>query len=68
MKTYLEALDFWEAVEKDYDILLLSDDPTMNQIRIHKEKKTKKAKGKSCLFVAVSQTIFTIDIHQNHDS
>ena len=59
MKTYLEALGFWEAVEEDYDIFLLSDDPTMNQIRIHKEKKTKKAKAKSCLFVGVSQTIFT---------
>ena len=59
MKTYLEALDLWEAVEEDYDILLLSDDPTMNQIRIHKEKKTKKEKAKSCLFAGVSQTIFT---------
>ena len=59
MKTYLEALGFWEAVEEDYDIFLLSDDPTMNQIRIHKEKKTKKVKAKPCLFVGVSQTIFT---------
>ena len=59
MKTYLEALDLWEAIEEDYDVLPLSNNPTMNQIRIHKEKKTKKAKAKSCLFVSVSQTIFT---------
>ena len=59
MKTYLEALDLQETVEEDYDVLPLSDDPTMNQIRIHKEKKTKKVKAKPCLFVGVSQTIFT---------
>eukprot|EP00256_Glycine_max_P032673 XP_006577564.1 uncharacterized protein LOC102666775 [Glycine max] len=57
MKTYLEALDLWEVVEENYDVLSLSDNPTMNQIRIHKEKKTKKEK--SCLFAGVSQTIFT---------
>ena len=55
----MEALDLWEAIEEDYDVLSLTDNPTMNQIRIHKEKKTKKAKAKSCLFVSVSQTIFT---------
>ena len=40
METYVEALDLWEAIEEDYDVLSLTDNPTMNQIRIHKEKKT----------------------------
>ncbi|PKI69091.1 hypothetical protein CRG98_010560 [Punica granatum] len=31
----------------------------MNQIKYHKERTTRKAKAKSCLFVAVSPTIFT---------
>jgi len=40
MKTYLEALDLWEAVEEDYEILPLPDNPTMVQIKNRKEKKT----------------------------
>nr|KYP39287.1 Retrovirus-related Pol polyprotein from transposon TNT 1-94 [Cajanus cajan] len=59
METYLEALDLWEVVEEDYEILLLLDNPTMAQIKNHKEKKTRKEKAKSCLFAGVSTTIFT---------
>ena len=59
MESYLEALDLWEAVEEDYDVPLLPDNPTMAQIKNHKEKKTKKAKAKACLFAGVSKTIFT---------
>ena len=59
METYLEALNLWEAVEEDYDIPLLLDNPTVAQIKAQKEKKTKKSKAKACLFVAVSSTIFT---------
>jgi len=59
METYLEALDLWKAVEEDYEILSLPNNPTMAQIKNHKEKKTRKAKAKSCLFARVSTTIFT---------
>ena len=59
METYLEALDLWEVVEEDYDIPLLPDNPTVDQIKAQKEKKTKKSKAKACLFAAVSSTIFT---------
>ncbi|XP_014503108.1 uncharacterized protein LOC106763427 [Vigna radiata var. radiata] len=59
METYLEALDLWEAVEEEYEVLPLPENPTMAQIKIHKERKTTKAKAKSCLFAGVSQTIFT---------
>ena len=59
METYLEALDLWEAVEEDYEIPALPNNPTMAQIKAHKEKKTKKSKAKACLFAAVSSTIFT---------
>lgn len=58
METYLEALDLWEAVEEDYEVSQLSDNPTIAQIKIYKEKKTRKAKAKACLFAAVSPTIF----------
>ncbi|KAA0060156.1 Retrovirus-related Pol polyprotein from transposon TNT 1-94 [Cucumis melo var. makuwa] len=59
MEAYMEALDIWEAVEEDYEIPALPDNPTMTQIKAQKEKKTKKSKAKACLFAAVSSTIFT---------
>ena len=59
METYLEALDLWEAIKEDYDILVLPNNPTIAQIKAHKEKKTKKSKAKACLFAVVSPTIFT---------
>ncbi|KAL4318060.1 hypothetical protein GQ457_18G019390 [Hibiscus cannabinus] len=59
METYMEALDIWEAVEEDYEIPTLPHNPTMAQIKLQKEKKTKKSRAKACLFAAVSSTIFT---------
>ncbi|CAJ2639700.1 unnamed protein product [Trifolium pratense] len=59
MESYLEALDLWEAVEEDYEVPPLPNNPTMAQLKNHKEKKTRKAKAKSCLFAGVSQTVFT---------
>ena len=29
METYLEALDLWEAIEEDYDVPPLPNNPTM---------------------------------------
>ncbi|KAK9133356.1 hypothetical protein Scep_012884 [Stephania cephalantha] len=59
METYLEALDLWEAVEEDYEIPPLPHNPTMTQIKSHKERKTKKSKAKAYLSAAVSTTLFT---------
>ncbi|KAA8534200.1 hypothetical protein F0562_031608 [Nyssa sinensis] len=59
METYLDAMDLWEAVEEDYEVLPLQDNPTMAQIKNHKDRKTRKSKAKACLFAAVSSTIFT---------
>ena len=59
MEAYLETFDFGEVVEEDYEVLPLPDNPTMTHIKSHKEQKTRKAKAKVCLFVGVSQTIFT---------
>ncbi|KAG5240880.1 gag-pol polyprotein [Salix suchowensis] len=59
METYLEAMDLWDAVEEDYAIPALANNPTMMQIKTHKELKTKKSKTKACLFATVSATIFT---------
>ncbi|XP_031387213.1 uncharacterized protein LOC116200504 [Punica granatum] len=56
---FMEGCDLWEAVEEDYKVAPLPNNPTMAQIKLHKEKKTRKAKAKSCLYAAVSPTIFT---------
>ncbi|XP_016549116.2 uncharacterized protein LOC107848917 [Capsicum annuum] len=59
MQAYLEACDLWVAVEEDYEVLPLPENPTMAQIRAHKERRTTKPKAKSCFFVAVSTIIFS---------
>jgi len=58
METYLEALDLWEAIEEDYEVPPLPANPTVAQIKLQKEKKTRKSKAKACLFAAVSEMIF----------
>ena len=59
MKVHLEALDLWEAVEENYVVPELAGNPTVAQLKIYKEKKTRKSKAKACLYAAVSNTIFT---------
>ena len=59
MEAYLEALDLWEAVEEDYEVPALPGNPTMAQIKNHKDRKTRKSKAKACLFASVSSTVFT---------
>ncbi|KAL3746392.1 hypothetical protein ACJRO7_015364 [Eucalyptus globulus] len=59
MRAYLQGCDFWEAVEQDYEVAPLPDNPTINQIKFHKERMTRKAKAKSCLYAAVSPAIFS---------
>lgn len=59
MEAYLDACDLWKAVEEDYNVSPLAGNPTVAQIKTHKEKKTRKSKTKACLFAAVSPTIFS---------
>ncbi|XP_022862573.1 uncharacterized protein LOC111382766 [Olea europaea var. sylvestris] len=59
METYLEVLDLWEAVEEDYEVPPLPDNPTMVQIKNHKKRRTRKSKAKAILYAVVSTTIFT---------
>ncbi|KAH0644590.1 hypothetical protein KY284_032474 [Solanum tuberosum] len=49
MTVHLEALELWEAGEEDYEVTPLGDNPIMNQMKLHKENKTRKDKAKSCL-------------------
>ncbi|XP_030520188.2 uncharacterized protein LOC115733700 [Rhodamnia argentea] len=59
MTAFLEGHDLWEVVENDYEIAPLPNNPTLNQIKFHKERTTRKAKAKSCQYLAVSPYIFT---------
>lgn len=59
MEAYLDANDQWEAVENTYEVPPLPDNPTMAQIKIHKEMRQRKSKAKASLFAAVSSSIFT---------
>ncbi|PKI47999.1 hypothetical protein CRG98_031592 [Punica granatum] len=59
MAAYMEGSDLWEAVEQDYEVPSLPDNLTMNQIRYHKERTTRKAKARSCLYAAISPIVFT---------
>lgn len=68
MEACLDALDLWEAVEEDYDVPPLPENPTIAQIKNHKEKKTKKSKAKACLFSGVSKTVFTRVMTRKTDS
>ncbi|XP_058005419.1 uncharacterized protein LOC131181389 [Hevea brasiliensis] len=58
MEAYLDAIDVWEAVEQEYEIPPLPNNPTVAQIKSHKEKRQRKSKARASLFAAVSSTIF----------
>nr|KYP33362.1 hypothetical protein KK1_045784 [Cajanus cajan] len=59
MEAFLDANDLWKVAEEDYEVGQLLENPTLNQIKYHKERKQQKSKAKSCLFFVVSQSIFT---------
>nr|CAN76244.1 hypothetical protein VITISV_023380 [Vitis vinifera] len=46
------------AVEENYEVPPLGANPTVAQMKLHKERRTRKAKAKACLFAAVSPSIF----------
>ena len=54
MEAFLDASDLWEAIEEDYEVGPLPENPTLNQIKFHKERKKRKSKAKSYLFFAIS--------------
>jgi len=59
MTTHLEVMDLWEVVGENYDILELPSNPTMAQMKNHKERKTRKVKAKNFLFSTMTKIIFT---------
>ncbi|XP_038991289.1 uncharacterized protein LOC120114433 [Hibiscus syriacus] len=58
METYLEALDLWEAVEEDYIVLEIPVNPTLAQIKAHKEKKMKKLRQNPIFYCSFSHHFY----------
>ncbi|KAF3685590.1 putative keratin, type I cytoskeletal 9-like [Capsicum annuum] len=58
MEAYMEANDLRKAVEEDDEVPPLPENPTIVQMRNHKEKKTRKSKARATLFATVSSEIF----------
>ncbi|XP_014515514.1 uncharacterized protein LOC106773329 [Vigna radiata var. radiata] len=58
MEPHLDANGVWEAVEQDYEVAPFPDNPTIAQMKNHKESKLRKSKTKSILFTTVSPVIF----------
>ncbi|XP_016721544.1 E3 ubiquitin-protein ligase BRE1-like 1 [Gossypium hirsutum] len=51
VETHLKANDLWDAVEEDYEVHSLSINPTMTQIKNHKERKSRKSNARVTLSV-----------------
>ncbi|RDX66969.1 hypothetical protein CR513_54209, partial [Mucuna pruriens] len=65
MEAYLEALDLWEVVEEDYEVLLLPDNLTMAQIKNHKGKKKPEKQKKNHAFLLAMKESGTIKEYSN---
>nr|XP_048336940.1 uncharacterized protein LOC125424179 [Ziziphus jujuba var. spinosa] len=59
MQAYLEALNLWEVVEQDTNPPPLPDNPTLIQIKRHKELIQRKPKALTCIHQAVTNKVFT---------
>ena len=57
MTVHLQALDVWEVVEENYEVLPLGANPTVAKMKLHIERKSREAKAKTCLFAIVSPSI-----------
>ena len=58
METYLEALDLWKAVEEDYRVPPLPNNPIVAQIKNHNGRKTKNQRLKHVCLLWFHQPFF----------
>ncbi|XP_015165534.1 uncharacterized protein [Solanum tuberosum] len=59
MKAYLKALSLWEIIESEDDPLPLGPNPTVAQMKIYEDAKSRKPKALTCLHSTLSDVIFT---------
>ncbi|XP_071933991.1 uncharacterized protein [Coffea arabica] len=58
MKSYLDANDLWDVVETD-PVPELSEDPTIAEMRAHRDAVKRRSKAMTCIHSAVSDAVFT---------
>ena len=59
MESYLHACDLWDVVETESELSPLPNNPTLAQIKSHREEKARRYKAKTCIHAAVSESVFT---------
>ncbi|XP_074373697.1 uncharacterized protein LOC141714052 [Apium graveolens] len=59
MKTHLKGLGLWTWVESEREIQPLTDNPTLNQIKLHENESSKGPRALSIIHTAMSESIFT---------
>ncbi|XP_074374825.1 uncharacterized protein LOC141715250 [Apium graveolens] len=59
MKTQLKGLGLWTWVESEREIQPLTDNPILNQIKLHENESSKGPRALSIIHTAVSKSIFT---------
>lgn len=59
MKTYLKVLNLWETIESEVDPPPLGPNPTVAQMKIYEDAKSRKLETLTCLHSALSEVIFT---------
>jgi hypothetical protein len=63
MKTLLQACGFWDVVEQDHNPQPLPVDPTLAQIRNHREERAKKFKAKHVFTLLFLKQYFQESLH-----
>ncbi|XP_027103352.1 uncharacterized protein [Coffea arabica] len=58
MKSYLDANDLWNVVETDH-VPELSEDPTITEMRAHRDAVKRRSKAMTCIHSAISDAVFT---------
>ncbi|KAL8158405.1 hypothetical protein AgCh_002913 [Apium graveolens] len=59
MKSHLKGLGLWTWVESEREIQPLTNNPTLNQIKLHEDESSKGPRALSIIHTAVSESIFT---------
>ncbi|TXG47198.1 hypothetical protein EZV62_026492 [Acer yangbiense] len=63
MKSYMKAFGLWDYVNEDNQVPPLRANPTIAQMKQHEEEKMKRDKAVTCLYSALSDSVFTSIMH-----
>ncbi|TXG46650.1 hypothetical protein EZV62_011029 [Acer yangbiense] len=63
MKSYIKAFGLWDYVNEDKQVPPLRANPTIAQMKQHEEEKMKRDKAVTCLYSALSDSVFTSIMH-----